>query len=63
MGSRMSGEHNDWRNRTLPDDTERRRRVEAEALAELARLVEAAEPAFRARLPVQRPPAQNKRRA
>lgn len=64
MGLCMSGEQKDWSSRTLTDDTERRRRVEAEALAELARLVEAAaEPAFLARLPEQRTPAQGKGRA
>ena len=53
MGSRMSREQQDWTGRALTDDTERRRRMEAEALAELARLVEAAEPAFLARPPEQ----------
>jgi hypothetical protein len=42
----MNGEPMDARSRILIDDNEKRRRAEADALAELARLVEEAEPAF-----------------
>jgi len=45
----MPSEQKDGPERDVSDGMEERRRVEARALADLARLVEAAEPAFQPR--------------